>query len=81
MLSSLKAERLCMNRRNQIKRVDKQVEDAKLELNKVHESHLETLETLKMTENQAKELEKDLSDTRTLVAKLTNIKRYSAHCS
>ena len=51
-LFSLKAERLCMNRKNQIKRINRQVEDAKLELNKVHESHLKTSETLKMTENQ-----------------------------
>ena len=51
-LFSLKAERLCMNRKNQIKRIKRQVEDAKLELNKVHESHLKTSETLKMTENQ-----------------------------
>ena len=41
-----------MNRKNQIKRIKRQVEDAKLELNKVHESHLKTSETLKMTENQ-----------------------------
>jgi hypothetical protein len=41
-----------MNRKNQIKRIQRQVEDAKLELNKVHESHLKTSETLKMTENQ-----------------------------
>ena len=41
-----------MNRKNQIKRINKQIEDAKLELNKVHESHLKTSETLKMTENQ-----------------------------
>jgi hypothetical protein len=41
-----------MNRKNQIKRINRQVEDAKLELNKVHESHLKTSETLKMTENQ-----------------------------
>ena len=51
------------------------MEEAKLELNKVHESHLKTLETLKMTENEAKELDKDLSDARNLVAKLANIKR------
>ena len=57
-LFSLKAERLCMNRKNQIRRVNRQVEDAKLELNKVHESHLKTLETLKMTENQATEVDK-----------------------
>ena len=41
-----------MNRKNQIKRIKRHVEDAKLELNKVHESHLKTSETLKMTENQ-----------------------------
>ena len=41
-----------MNRKNQIKRIKRQIEDAKLELNKVHESHLKTSETLKMTENQ-----------------------------
>ena len=41
-----------MNRKNQIKRIKRQIEDAKLELNKVHESHLQTSETLKMTENQ-----------------------------
>ena len=72
---SLKAERLCKSRKNQIKRVKSQVEDAKLDLNKVHESHLKTLESLKMTENQAKDVQKDLSEARNLVAKLLNIKR------
>ncbi len=72
---SLKAERLCLNRKNQIKRINKQIEESKLDLNKVHESHLKTLETLKMTENEAKDLDKELSDARVLVTKLTNIKR------
>ena len=72
---SQKAERLCMQRKNQIKRTSNQVEEAKLELNKVHESHMKTVETLKMTETQALDVEKELRDARNLVTKLTDIKR------
>ena len=72
---SQKAERLCLQRKNQIKRTSAQVEEAKLELNKVHESHLKTVETLKMTESQAQEVEKELLEARVCVTKLTDIKR------
>ena len=72
---SQKAERLCLQRKNQIKRTSAQVEEAKLELNKVHESHLKTVDTLKMTETQAQEVEKELLEARVCVTKLTDIKR------
>ena len=51
------------------------MEEAKLELNKVHQSHLKTVETLKMTEAQAQEVEKELLEARVCVTKLTDLKR------
>ena len=71
---SQKAERLCAQRSNQIKRDQKEIENAKLELNKAHESNLKTQETLKITQSEAQDLEKQLSNTRTIVTKLINIK-------
>lgn len=72
---SQKAERLAQQRRGQIKRAESQIEDAKLDLNKVHESHLRTLDTLKLTENMAHDLERQLNEARQQVVKLTDITR------
>ena len=71
---SQKAERLCNQRRNQIRRAEKEIEKAKVELNQAHESNLKTQETLKITQSEAQDLEKQLANTRTVVAKLANIK-------
>ena len=53
---SQKAERLCMQRKNQIKKVEGEIEKAKLELNKAHEAHLKTQETLNATQAEAADL-------------------------
>ena len=71
---SQKAGRLCNQRRNQIRRAEKEIEKAKVELNQAHESNLKTQETLKITQSEAQDLEKQLANTRTVVAKLANIK-------
>ena len=53
---SQKAERLCLQRKNQIKKVEGEIEKAKLELNKAHEAHLKTQETLNATQAEAADL-------------------------
>merc|ERR1712141_567335 len=53
---SQKAERLCMQRKNQIKKVEGEIEKAKLELNKAHEAHLKTQETLNATQSEVADL-------------------------
>jgi chromosome segregation ATPase len=72
---SQKAERLVGQRKGHIKKTAAEIEEAKLELNKIHEAHLKTLETLKATEAQASNLEKELVNARTSVAKLADMKR------
>ena len=45
-----------------------------MELNKAHEAHLKTQETLDVTLTEAQELDKELNNSRSIVAKLSNIK-------
>ena len=45
-----------------------------MELNKAHEAHLKTQETLDVTQTEAQELDKELNNSRSVVAKLSNIK-------
>ena len=45
-----------MQRKNQIKKVEGEIEKAKLELNKAHEAHLKTQETLNATQAEAADL-------------------------
>ena len=64
---------MCLQRKNQIRRVENEIEKAKLELNKAHEAHLKTQETLDVTLTEAQELDKELNNSRSIVAKLSNI--------
>ena len=45
-----------MQRKNQIKKVEGEIEKAKLELNKAHEAHLKTQETLNATQSEVADL-------------------------
>ncbi len=77
---SQKAERLVAMRKAQIRRTSNQIEDAKLDLNKVNTAHMKTVDTLTLTTKQSQELERDLTAARDKVGDFTDffVKRYTS---